>query len=199
MPRNVDQDEQRGRIARAAWTVIGEVGLERASLRQIAHHAGCTTGLLTHLFADRDALIAHALAEQDRVLGELLEQCVTEATDGRDAMARNLFVQCAAFDGHEHDGVLLRRLAAALADARVGAGLRGFYDRVEAGLTALVVAAQADGSFAARRDAPELAEHLMTFADGLYIAGVVRPDRYPNTRRRALIDREIALLEETLP
>lgn len=199
MPRSVDQDEQRERIARAAWLVIGEVGLERASLRQIAQRADCTTGLLTHLFADRDALIAHALDEQDRVLGTMIDEAVAGATDGRDALARNLFIQCAAFDGHEHDGVLLRRFASALADKAVGEGLRRFYDKSEAGLARLVTAAQEDGSFAARGPAAELAEHLLIVADGIYVAGVVRPDRYTNARRRTLIDREISLLEDNTP
>ncbi len=199
MPRSVNQGEQRERIARAAWLVIGEVGLERASLRQIAQRADCTTGLLTHLFPDRETLIAHALDEQDRVLGAMLEQAAADAPDGREAIARNLFVQCAAYDGHEHDGVLLRRFAAALSDEAVATGLRSFYDRAEAGLTALVASAQADGSFTARGPAAELAEHLQLFADGIYVAGVVRPSRYPNVRRRALIDREIALLETSEP
>lgn len=199
MPRSVDQADQKHRIARAAWAVIGEVGLERASLRQIAQRAACTTGLLTHLFADRTALIAHALDEQDRVLGAMIVEAEAGAADGREALARNLFVQCAAFDGHEHDGVLLRRFAAALSDEAVGSGLRRFYDRAEAGLVRLVAAAQQDGSLAARQPAPELAEHLLVFADGIYVAGVVRPDRYTNARRRALIDREISLLENATP
>lgn len=199
MPRSVDQDEQRNRIARAAWAVIGEVGIERASMRQIARRAGCTTGLLTHLFDSREALLAHAIEEQDRELGAMLDRAAEGAPDGREAVARNLFIQCAAFDGHEHDGVLLRRLAATLGDPVIGGGLRRFYDRIEERLIALIAAAHADGSLAATRPAAELADHLMTFADGIYVAGIVRPARFPNDRRRALIDRELALLEMPLP
>ena len=51
-----------GRLARAAsWDVIAREGLKAATLRRVADEAACTTGALTHYFADRKSLLIDAL------------------------------------------------------------------------------------------------------------------------------------------
>ena len=46
-------------IARAATAVIAERGLETLTLRDLAAALGATTGVLTHYFPSKDALVAH--------------------------------------------------------------------------------------------------------------------------------------------
>jgi len=199
MPRLVDQVQQKEDIARATWSVITDVGLERASLRQIAGRTGCTTGLLTHLFDGREDLIAYALEAQDRAMFDHFELEIARADDGRGAVTAMLCGLCMASEGGDYDGVLFRRLAAALGDAAIGQGLSDLFDRVEARLTALLDAARDDGSLVSARASGDLAEHLMLFTDGIYVASVARPERYPDTYRRTLIERELDQLEDIEP
>ena len=50
-------------------TVIATEGLRGATLRRVAAEAGCTTGALTHYFADRQALLTAALQAAQRQTG----------------------------------------------------------------------------------------------------------------------------------
>jgi AcrR family transcriptional regulator len=61
MPKVVDHDAKRAQLVAAASRVIAQQGLAAATLRTVANAAGCTTGLLTHYFRDRHALLVAAL------------------------------------------------------------------------------------------------------------------------------------------
>jgi AcrR family transcriptional regulator len=53
--------DRRTEVAAAAWRVIAREGLDRASMRAIAQELGASTGVVTHYFRDKDALILFAL------------------------------------------------------------------------------------------------------------------------------------------
>lgn len=61
MPKVVNHDERRQELVEASWQVIAEEGLESLTMRKIAAAAGCTTGRLTHYFANREELVLAAL------------------------------------------------------------------------------------------------------------------------------------------
>jgi AcrR family transcriptional regulator len=68
----VDHEERRERIAEVAIELIAREGLEAATLRRIAAEMGASIRVITHYFADKDALlfsIYHAMAVQgqDRI------------------------------------------------------------------------------------------------------------------------------------
>ena len=60
MPKQIDHEQRRSEISQAVWQVVGENGLEGLTLRAVAAAAGCTTGMVTHYFRDKKALLAHA-------------------------------------------------------------------------------------------------------------------------------------------
>ncbi len=61
MPKIVDHDARRAELVAASWNVIAREGLEGLTMRKVAAEAGCTTGRITHYFADREALVLAAL------------------------------------------------------------------------------------------------------------------------------------------
>jgi len=61
MPKIVDHDTRRAELVEASWKVIAAEGLEGLTMRKVAEAAGCTTGRITHYFADREALVLAAL------------------------------------------------------------------------------------------------------------------------------------------
>ena len=58
-----DHDEKRSELVAAALRAIQSLGFEGASMRQIAIEAGCTTGVLTHYFTNKEQLLRQLLDE----------------------------------------------------------------------------------------------------------------------------------------
>lgn len=83
MPKIVDHETRRRELIKASWNVIAAEGLEGVTMRKIAAEAGCTTGRLTHYFADREALILASLRASYDVTGER----------ARETMAKNASTQ----------------------------------------------------------------------------------------------------------
>ncbi|HIV57539.1 MAG TPA: TetR family transcriptional regulator C-terminal domain-containing protein [Candidatus Stackebrandtia faecavium] len=61
MPREIDHNERRERIAEAAWRVILREGVGGASVRTVAAEAGQSVGSLRHVFYSQAQLLAFAL------------------------------------------------------------------------------------------------------------------------------------------
>ena len=60
MPKVVDHDARRAAIGQAFFRVIARSGIEGATMREIAREAGVSLGVLSHYFADKEALVAGA-------------------------------------------------------------------------------------------------------------------------------------------
>jgi len=61
MPKIVDHEARRRQIVEASWRIIAAQGLAGATMRKIAAEAGCSTGRLTHYFANREEIVLAAL------------------------------------------------------------------------------------------------------------------------------------------
>lgn len=76
MPKRVDHEEWRARVADAAADLIAEGGLAAMTFRRLAERLGCSTTVISHYFADRsqvlqsvyDATNAEAAAVRDSSL-----------------------------------------------------------------------------------------------------------------------------------
>jgi AcrR family transcriptional regulator len=89
--RTVDRDEQQARLSQAVWEVLARQGLSRLTIRAVAIAAGCTTGLVMHVFPTRDALLRHArelLHERTRARVEALEASAATPHDALRAVLR---------------------------------------------------------------------------------------------------------------
>lgn len=61
MPKVVDHNERRTRIAEALLRVAGERGLQAVSLRHVATEAGVTSGMVQHYFRTKDEMMTFAM------------------------------------------------------------------------------------------------------------------------------------------
>jgi AcrR family transcriptional regulator len=61
MPKIVDHDKRRKQIAEATWRVILNLGMEGATVRNIAKEAGLSLGALRHYFSTQDELLVYAM------------------------------------------------------------------------------------------------------------------------------------------
>ncbi len=80
MPKSVDVEEKRAEFVRASWDVIAAEGFEAATMRRVASEAGCTTGSLTHYFADRRSLLIEALRSAHFQAGERMGKVAEEGS-----------------------------------------------------------------------------------------------------------------------
>lgn len=61
MPKVVDHQQMRQQLAEIACWSISKNGLENTTMRELAKAAGCTTGLITHYFPNKNALLIEAI------------------------------------------------------------------------------------------------------------------------------------------
>lgn len=81
----VSQQERRLEVSEAAWRVIVREGLDRTSMRAIAQEMNCTTGVVTHYFRNKEALILFALNQVTERL-QVLMQTALEGVSGTERL-----------------------------------------------------------------------------------------------------------------
>ncbi|RKQ34633.1 TetR/AcrR family transcriptional regulator [Oceanobacillus halophilus] len=57
MPKLVNHEQKRKLIAEAAWKIIINDGIEKASIRRVAAEAGMSSGALRHYFSTQDEML----------------------------------------------------------------------------------------------------------------------------------------------
>ncbi|MEO1147566.1 MAG: TetR family transcriptional regulator, partial [Cyanobacteria bacterium J06638_22] len=77
----MSQEERRLEVSEAAWRVIVREGLDRTSMRAIAQEMGCTTGVVTHYFRNKQELILFALHQVSEKLQAFMEKA-TQSLSG---------------------------------------------------------------------------------------------------------------------
>ncbi len=88
MPKVVDHEKRRRELIEASWQVIATEGLEGVTMRKIAAEAGCTTGRLTHYFADREALILASLRASYDVTGDRTRVAIADEIPPHEKLIR---------------------------------------------------------------------------------------------------------------
>ncbi len=81
MPKEVDIDEKRSEFIGASIEVIAGEGLAAATMRRVAQTAGCTTGALTHYFANRHDLLVETLRAVHHAAGARMEHAAATIED----------------------------------------------------------------------------------------------------------------------
>jgi len=186
VPRQVNSDERRRDIARAVYRVVARGGLEAASMREIAREAGCTTGALTHHFADRRELLDHAVG---LAVDDSMARLVAAArTDGlRAALAEFLPLDELR---RQENAVWLVGVSAATRDDQLAASLSRRY----AAANSLLAEELRARLLRAGRPADDeevglLVDEVLSAVDGIAVWATADPERYPPGRQLALVDR----------
>jgi AcrR family transcriptional regulator len=184
--RAVNSDQRRRDIALAVYRVVAKDGIEAASMRRIAAEAGCTTGSLTHHFADHRDLLEYAVGMAvDESMARLLD---TSRSHGlREALAQFL-----PLDEHrrQENAVWLVGAAAAARDPELAANL----SRRWAAANELLAAELRRRLGAAGREVDDddvdmLVDEVLSAVDGIALYAQADPDRYPPERQLELVDR----------
>jgi AcrR family transcriptional regulator len=187
VPKVVDHEERRERIAEAAWRVIEREGPEGANLRRIAREAGYTTGVVTHYFRDKRDLMAFAF-------GLVVERSTSRmAGAAAEAGAEGALAQLLPLDEERRreTTVWLVLMSVSLADPDLAVELRQRYRRArEATLPTFRAALEETRG----GDVDDVADELLAAVDGITVDALTDPERFPPERQLALLRRVLARL-----
>jgi len=187
VPKVVDHDERRERIAEAAWRVIEREGPEGANLRRIAREAGHTTGVVTHYFRDKRDLMVFAF-------GLVVERSTSRmAGAAAEAGAEGALAQLLPLDEERRreTTVWLVLMSASLADPDLAVELRQRYRRAREATLPMFRAALEETRGG---DAEDVADELLAAVDGITVDALTDPERFPPDRQLALLRRVLARL-----
>ncbi|MFA1543259.1 TetR/AcrR family transcriptional regulator [Actinomadura monticuli] len=193
MPARGDHEARRRDVSEAVWRVLAARGFGGLTLRAVATEMDASTGLLTHYFPSKKALIAHALDLAD-------ERTATRPL--RDAPAPGLPALRAALldvlpltpDAAAMNRVWVGSWDVALADPDLAARQRDRYGSWRGRLRPHVAAAVARGELPASSDVDDVVASAAAFAHGLVVHALFDPARFPADRQTAMLDDFLASL-----
>jgi AcrR family transcriptional regulator len=193
MPARVDHEARRRAVATAVWAVLARDGFAGLTLRAVAAELGATTGLVTHYFPGRDALVRHALD----LLHERTDAALARLGEGEVGLAalrtRLLGVLPRTADDEELSRIWVSFWGPALADPELREREAARYDRWRATLRPLVQDAIDRGELAPK-DVTAVVDVLTSGTHGLVVQVLVDPDAFPRARRETALDLVLASL-----
>lgn len=167
--------DRRAELARAAYELIAERGVDGLSMRVLARRVGATTGLVSHHFVDRAEVVEAALDHSTRVVVERTEPLVAAGAHPVELLAAVLPTDDTI---RENWRFSLTVRVASLANEELR--------RFDRSITALwrsslpdLLAGHVDG------DPADAAEHLIALVDGIALRAVLDPDGWPPERQHA--------------
>lgn len=188
MPRVVDHEERRREIGEAVRRAVARRGIESATVREIAMEAGYSTGVLTHYFEDKDAMLVHAL----HVSVERAVERADASTRGMSGVPalRAVLLETLPLDEERREefGVWLQFWGRAAGSEALASELRHWYALWRGVLKAVIAQGQGTGDL--RVDlAPEAeAQALVALVDGIGIQAMLDPARLTAEAQVALLD-----------
>ncbi|GHJ43838.1 TetR family transcriptional regulator [Catellatospora sp. TT07R-123] len=192
MPARADHDARRGDVSAAVWQVLAEHGFGGLTLRAVAAALGASTGLVTHYFAGKRELIAHAL--------DILEARTTDRPrqaapgPGLPALRTHLLnILPLTPDGAAMNRIWVGSWDVALSDPALYAAQTARYQRIRDVLRGCAVDAQGLGQLPPG-DPDDLATAALSFTHGLVVQALFDPDRFTPARQTRLTDDFLAAL-----
>lgn len=190
MPKAVDRLERREELLGAVWRVIARDGLDRATVRSIAEETGWSTGVLAHYFADKEDILASALAlSHERIAARWDDKLA--GLRGLEALRELVLDNLPLDDERELEtrfqvGYWSR--AVTRQDLAASRWRRGplLVDR----LTVLVDDARELGEIDGAESSADIAERLLALIDGLSLHALLHPERVTRERQAALVEQE---------
>ncbi|WP_327067660.1 TetR/AcrR family transcriptional regulator [Kitasatospora sp. NBC_01302] len=185
-PARGDHEARRRDVSAAVWRVLASRGFGALTLRAVAAEMGASTGLLTHYFPNKQALLRTALEVLDQHNQERPRRA---APAGLAALRAHLLdVLPLTAEGADANRIWVSSWDVALADPELAAEHAERYRRARVRLTGHVETAQALGELPATAPAEDLAAAAQAFTLGLVVQALFAPAEFPPERQVKLVD-----------
>ncbi len=181
------ETERREDLIAATLDCIAELGIQGATVRQIATRAGVTGGLIRHYFASKDQML-HAAYR--KVMNGMTETAIAAAIEGETAKARLRRFIVANVTPPVTDPRTLSLWAAFISHIQVDPSFAAIHREnylafLESLETLLLAYFQEEGRIVEARECRRLAVSLNALVDGLWLEGTLAADMFA--------DRELAI------
>jgi len=189
VPNGPKADARRAQVLQAAARAIGEKGVDRVRLRDVARTARVSIGLIQHYFETREALLHATFEAFNNEFVEEWERIATTVEDPVERVDALLRLSCFEPDGWEgvawgvwfefwsicrRDPEFRRQYGAIYDEWR-----RPFREAIEHGVKA--------GTFKPELPVRDLADTLIAQIEGLRVAVTLEPGRISRERMLALV------------
>ncbi|MFF4834688.1 TetR/AcrR family transcriptional regulator [Streptomyces sp. NPDC001315] len=197
-PAPGDHEARRKDVSEAVWQVLAAKGFGGLTLRAVATEMGVSTGMLTHYFPSKRALVTHAL--------DLLEQDTagrprrTPPADGLPtvrAMLLDILPLTPADTARNRIWVSSWDLS--LADDALAAQQGDRYTRLRDSFRPHLERARGLGEIPTNADPGQLAAAAVAFVHGLVVQALFDPGRFPEDVQIAMVDDFVAWLVRSGP
>lgn len=187
-------DERRDEVAHATWRVIAREGLDRASLRAIAQEMGSTTGVLTHYFRDKEALLDFAFEAIVEKL-QFASQAGRKPPEDLAAIKAllNIYLPITV-EGLTWWRVWLSFTVAALASDRQGESNARLYKELRRFWTKTLSHLSAQGLVRKDLEPALEAETLLALIDGIGVHALISPKTMTAARQLEIVERHLVKL-----
>ncbi|MEU4445502.1 TetR/AcrR family transcriptional regulator [Actinosynnema sp. NPDC050801] len=173
MPRQVDHDDRRRRIAQAVCELIGRDGLEAATLREVAAQAEVSLGAVQRCFRTKEEMLVFAQEHVNRRVTERARARIAESPEPG-SVATMLEQTLTAMLAVDDEGLLDARVwiaftAQSAVVPALAAVQRGHYAGLAELLVVLLRAGQENGQIRPDVEIESETDALITLADGLTV------------------------------
>ena len=186
MPKIVDHEARRTEVAAAAQRTIARLGIHNTRLRDIANEANCSTGVLTHYFPDKEALIRFSLEDS---LSRFEARLARSGAEGAGALRATL-EQVLPLDKERRTQwtVWLAFWGQAVGSKSLSSEQRRHYRDFRALLEHLVRAGMDGGWLRVDLDPTDEADRILALVEGISFQAVFDPQRWPRDRQLSMVD-----------
>jgi TetR/AcrR family transcriptional repressor of bet genes len=183
VPRQVDQEERRRRIAAAVFVLISTRGFAAVTLRDVAREAGLSMGAVQHWFASKDEMLRFAM---DHLHARVLARLQARLADLGPSPSRRAAIRAGALaqlpldePSRQETAVTIAFVGTAAVDPEYAEKLRLGYGRMLAVSRSLVRDAVAAGDTVPGLDADHEATVFYLLVQGMVgplLVGALSPD-----------------------
>ncbi|MGZ4663339.1 MAG: TetR/AcrR family transcriptional regulator [Arthrobacter sp.] len=176
MPKIVDHDERRLELVDATWRIIARLGIEGATMREIALEAGFANGALKPYFPTKDTLLTFAFGHVFNRTNERIRE-VTAGKTGIPAL-RAFCIEVLPLDSERvHEArIVVPFWQKAINDPQKAAIHLESMAQWHALILGYLVEARKQGELNAAVDDSAIAGHLLNMLLGAQIAAALAPD-----------------------
>jgi AcrR family transcriptional regulator len=186
-PARGDHEARRRDVAEAVWRILAGRGFGGLTLRAVATEMNASTGLLTHYFPNKQALLRTALEVLDQRNQERPRR--TPPAEGLAALRSSLLdVLPLTAESADSNRIWVSSWDIALADPELAAAHAERYRRSRERLTGYVATAQQRGELPADASTADLAAAAQSFVLGLVVQALFAPEEFPPERQIRLLD-----------
>ena len=195
MPKIVDHDERRLELVDATWRIIARLGIEGATMREIALEAGFANGALKPYFPTKDTLLTFAFRHVfNRTNGRIRE--VTAGKTGIPAL-RAFCIEVLPLDAERVNEarIVVPFWQKAINDPDKAAIHRESMDQWHAAILEYLNEARSRGDVRAAVDDSAVAGHLLNMLLGAQIAAALAPGGQADAGLNGQLEAFLTLLQ----